>query len=139
MKNIYLVLALMIFICGCSSAPEQKKDVLAPEMPGVAPAEMKDTGNLDTAFKDNKRRLEHAIIARDRYIQLLRDAKTVEEVDRIKTSLGRAQEDVEFLQLELEEAPHQKFEHKTYIYGPLGWVVLLTEFTLKRLYIIYEW
>ncbi|GEM_PF-3814047 len=141
MKFLFVMTAAILLLAGCSSTPEpQKKEAAdAPDMSGIKKEELKDTGNLDTAYKDNKRRLEQAIIARDRYMQLMKDAKTVDEADKAKAGLDRAQEDVEYLQLSLEEAPQKKFEHKTPIYGPLGWVLLLTEFTFKRLYIIYEW
>ncbi|MFZ2653277.1 MAG: hypothetical protein WAX69_00020 [Victivallales bacterium] len=140
MKNIFFTAMIMAFFCACSSTPPPKNvpdDV--PDVPGIARAEMKDTGNLDTGYKDNKRRLEQAVLARDKYMEIMRNAKTMEEADKAKDALGRAQQDVEFLQLELEEKPEVEFKHLTPIYGPLGWVLLITEFTFKRLYILYEW
>ena len=143
MKNILALAVLALFIFGCSSTPPQpppdknaRND--APDMPGVAKAEMKNTGNLDTGYRDNKRRLELAILARDKYMDIMRNAKSVEEADQAKEGLDRAQQDVEDLQLELEEKPQVKFEHKTPIYGPLGWVLLITEFTIQHLYIMFE-
>jgi hypothetical protein len=140
MKKIYLLVSAMIFVFGCSTTPQSKDKALvgAPDKSGIKQEELTNTGNRDTAYKDNKKRLEQAIIARDRYMQLMRDARTVEEADRAKEGLDRAQETVEYLQLELEETPQVKFEHKTPIYGPLGWVLIITEFTLKRLYILFE-
>ncbi len=140
MKNILLATVMMVFFCACSSTPPPKKEFNdAPDMPGIAPAEMKDTGNLDTSYKDNKRRLEQAILARDKYMEIMRNAKTVDEANNAKAALERAQQDVEFLQLELEQKPEEKFKHRTPIYGPLGWVLVITEFTIKKLYILYEW
>ncbi|HCE46642.1 MAG TPA: hypothetical protein DET40_24100 [Lentisphaeria bacterium] len=140
MKNMLFAVVMMVLFCSCSSTPPPGKPAKdAPDVPGIAPAEMKDSGNLDTGYKDNKRRLELAILARDKYMEIMRSAKTMEEADKAKSALDRAQQDVEFLQLELEEKPEVKFKHVTTLYGPLGWVLLITEFTFKRLYILYEW
>lgn len=125
MKNfLYIAFIVTVVVTtGCSSTKSSRIAL--------------DPGNSREA------KLKHAIAARDKYFELLKEAGSVEDAVASKNQLDDVQKEIDQLQEVAPdtgevEAPGHEFKSSKVIYGPLGLAFKGTEWILRKLWIIYE-
>jgi len=131
LKYLILILAVAVFSsCASSTTPVTDKAKGGTSIDG-------DT-NMDTVYRDKVKRLEQDKIARDKYTEMMKTAKTVDEVDKARQQLADVQEEIEMLEIDVapNETETQWKKKQTVVYGPLGWVLVGTEWILKKLFVV---
>jgi len=125
MKNLlYLVLIITIAATAGCRSPQNSDKAIQP-------------GNSREA------KLRHAVVAREKYLELLKNAKSVDDTIAAKNQLDDVQKEIDLLQganpeTGEVETPGPEFKNTKVIYGPLGLVVKGAGWLFRKFWIIYE-
>ena len=92
---------------------------------------------------DNEARLEHALEVRKNLLRLLQEANNVDDAIKAREHLSVVQAEIEAIETGKKYAESEdgfkSTKERTIVYGPVGFVLLLSKWIFDKSYIIYPW